>query len=55
MGASRQIGFEQAPVAKAEPLKLQLDAFLDAVETRKVAEMFGPRGASNTRGGPGDS
>jgi predicted dehydrogenase len=30
-----QIGFEQAPVSKAEPLKLQLEAFLDSVETRK--------------------
>jgi predicted dehydrogenase len=30
-----QIGFEQAAVSKAEPLKMQLDAFLDSVETRK--------------------
>src|SRR5208283_949260 len=33
-GDNAQIGFEQAAVAKAEPLKLQLDAFLDSVETR---------------------
>ena len=30
----RQIGFEQAPVTKGEPLKLQLDAFLNSVQTR---------------------
>ena len=48
MGADRQIGFEQAPVAKAEPLKLQLDAFLDSVETPKFAEIFRRRRASNT-------
>jgi predicted dehydrogenase len=33
--ASGQIGFEQAAVSKAEPLKLQFEAFLDSVETRK--------------------
>lgn len=37
----RQIGFEQAQVAKAEPLKLQFDAFLDAVETRKSPKCDG--------------
>jgi len=31
-----QIGFEQPPVAKGEPLKLQLEGFLDSIETRKV-------------------
>lgn len=36
-----QIGFEQAPVAKGEPLKLQLDAFLDSLETRKVPKTSG--------------
>jgi len=30
-----QIGFEQAAVHKVEPLKLQLEAFLDSVESRK--------------------
>ena len=36
-----QIGFEQAPVTKGEPLKLQLDAFLDSVDTRKSAKTSG--------------
>jgi predicted dehydrogenase len=35
------IGFEQAPVTKAEPLKLQLDAFLDSVETRNSPKTSG--------------
>ncbi len=39
--AGRQIGFEQAPVSKAEPLKLQLDAFLDSLETRKSPKCSG--------------
>jgi len=42
VGADRQIGFEQAPVEKAEPLKLQFDAFLDSVETRKQPKCSGP-------------
>ncbi len=42
VGAKRQIGFEQAAVAKAEPLKLQFDAFLDSVETRKSPKCSGP-------------
>jgi predicted dehydrogenase len=37
----RQIGFEQAVVEKAEPLKLQLAAFLDSVQTRKLAKCSG--------------
>ena len=41
VGADRQIGFEQAPVAKGEPLKLQFDAFLDAVETRNSPKCDG--------------
>ncbi|MGO9258865.1 MAG: Gfo/Idh/MocA family oxidoreductase [Bryobacteraceae bacterium] len=36
-----QIGFEQAPVVKAEPLKLQLDAFLDSLETRSLPKCDG--------------
>ncbi|MBZ5579887.1 MAG: Gfo/Idh/MocA family oxidoreductase [Acidobacteriia bacterium] len=36
-----QIGFEQAAVTKAEPLKLQLDAFLDSVETRQFPKTSG--------------
>ncbi|HUI55834.1 MAG TPA: Gfo/Idh/MocA family oxidoreductase [Bryobacteraceae bacterium] len=42
VGPDRQIGFEKAPVAGAEPLKLQFDAFLDAVETRKSPKCSGP-------------
>jgi predicted dehydrogenase len=41
VGANRQIGFEQAAVAKSEPLKLQLNAFLDSVETRKSPKCSG--------------
>jgi predicted dehydrogenase len=36
-----QIGFEQAPIQKMEPLKLQLEAFLDSVETRKMPKSNG--------------
>jgi predicted dehydrogenase len=39
--AARQIGFLQAPVEKSEPLKLQLEAFLDAVENRTVTKCSG--------------
>jgi len=35
------IGFEQARVAKVEPLKLQLEAFLDSVETRNSPKTSG--------------
>ena len=42
VGANRQIGFEQAPVAKSEPLKLQLEAFLNVVETRNPLKCSGP-------------
>lgn len=41
VGANRQIGFEQAPVSKSEPLKLQFEAFLDAVESRKSPKCGG--------------
>ncbi len=41
VGANRQISFEQAPVAKAEPLKLQFEAFLDAIATRKSPKCSG--------------
>jgi predicted dehydrogenase len=44
---ARQIGFEQAPVAQAEPLKLQLEAFLDSVETRREPKTSG-RAAART-------
>ncbi len=36
-----QIGFEQAAISKAEPLKLQLEAFLDSTETRKTPKVSG--------------
>jgi predicted dehydrogenase len=36
-----QIGFEQAVVVKAEPLKLQLEAFLRSVETRSLPKCDG--------------
>jgi predicted dehydrogenase len=41
VGEGQKIGFEQAPVVKAEPLKLQLDAFLDCVETRNSPKCSG--------------
>ena len=41
VGAGRQIGFEKAPVTNGEPLKLQLDAFLDCIETRKFPKCSG--------------
>jgi predicted dehydrogenase len=37
-----QIGFEQAQVAKVEPLKLQLEAFLNSVEARVSPKTSGP-------------
>jgi hypothetical protein len=36
-----QIGFEKAPIEKMEPLKLQLEAFLDSVETRRIPKCSG--------------
>jgi predicted dehydrogenase len=41
VGDNRQIGFEQAPVTKSEPLKLQFDAFLDSVESRNPPKCSG--------------
>ena len=41
VGAGRQIGFEKAPITNAEPLKLQLDAFLDSLETRNSPKCSG--------------
>ena len=43
VGPERQIGFEQAPVAKAEPLKLQFEAYLEAIRSRKSPKCDGPR------------
>jgi len=42
VGEERRIGFEQAPVTKAEPLKLQLEAFLESVATRNPPKCSGP-------------
>jgi len=42
VGENRQIGFEQAAMAKAEPLKLQLEAFLNAIESRNSPKCSGP-------------
>ena len=36
-----QIGFEQAAIQKMEPLKLQLEAFLDSVKTRSTPKCSG--------------
>jgi predicted dehydrogenase len=41
VGPNRQIGFEQAPVTKSEPLQLQFAAFLDSVESRKPPKCSG--------------
>jgi hypothetical protein len=41
VGADRQIGFEQAPVSKGEPLKLQFDAFLDSLASRSLPKSSG--------------
>jgi predicted dehydrogenase len=41
VGGVAGLAFEQLPVTPAEPLKLQLDAFLDAVETRKQPKLTG--------------
>ncbi len=38
----RQIAFEQAQVVKGEPLKLQFEAFLDSLESRKSPKCNGP-------------
>ncbi len=47
VGADRQISFEQLPVVKAEPLAVQFDAFLDAVETRQTPKLSGRVGRLN--------
>jgi predicted dehydrogenase len=36
-----RIGFEQAPVTKSEPLKLQFEAFLDSIATRNSPKSSG--------------
>lgn len=41
VGGNRQVSFEQVPVDNSEPLQLQLEAFLDSVETRKSPKTSG--------------
>src|SRR3954451_1419004 len=41
VGEGGRIGFEQAAVTKSEPLTLQLEAFLDSVETRNPPKCSG--------------
>ena len=41
VGGPEGIEFEQLPIAPSEPLKLQFDAFLDAVESRKTLKLDG--------------
>jgi predicted dehydrogenase len=41
VGGEAGLAFDQLPITPAEPLKLQLDAFLDAVETRKQPKLTG--------------
>jgi predicted dehydrogenase len=41
VGGPQGIAFDQLPVEPAEPLKLQFDAFLDAVETREPPKLNG--------------
>jgi predicted dehydrogenase len=41
VGEHQQIGFEKAALTNGEPLKLQLDGFLDCVESRKLPKCSG--------------
>lgn len=41
VGGEPQIGFEQAPVTKGEPLQLQFDAFLDSLASRSSPKSSG--------------
>ena len=41
VGGPMGIAFQQLPVTQAEPLQLQFDAFLEAVETRRVPQIDG--------------
>jgi hypothetical protein len=41
VAGGKLIGFEKARVTKTEPLKLQLDAFLDCVEKRESPKCSG--------------
>jgi predicted dehydrogenase len=41
VGGEKGLAFDPLPVTPGEPLKLQLDAFLDAVETRRQPKLTG--------------
>ena len=41
VGGEQGIAFDQLPITPSEPLKLQFDAFLDAVESRKQPKLSG--------------
>jgi predicted dehydrogenase len=41
VGADRQIGFEAARIQKEEPLKLELDSFIECVEQRSTPQVTG--------------
>jgi predicted dehydrogenase len=43
VGGPQGIDFEQLPIENAEPLRLQFNAFLDAVETRQTPKLDGVR------------
>ncbi len=45
----RQIGFRALPIAKDEPLRLELESFFDAVETRKPPRVGGADGLRNLK------
>ncbi len=44
VGGPEGIGFEQLPVTPAEPLKLQFESFLDAIDSRKIPKLDGRTG-----------
>jgi len=44
VSGNAQLGFESLAVTKDEPLKVEIDSFLDAVETRKPAAVSGEEG-----------
>ena len=44
VGGPEGIGFEQLPIASAEPLKLQFESFLDAIDSRKIPKLDGRTG-----------
>ena len=51
---NQQIGFQPLPVAKEEPLRLEVEAFLEAVRTRNAPAGAGRRRAAGARSGARD-